>query len=120
MGLGIVSEYSRSLMPSPPQKITTFTSAPFSSPPLGGCAQGRRRCREVLLEPGLAAEVPVLLGAQLVGDPSFGQLDVAVRQHLVLGDVAPQPATLDQTLGKVPDRKSTRLNSSTIRSRMPS
>src|SRR6267142_3244949 len=105
------SEYSRSRIPSPPQKMTTFTRTPPQSPPGSSAHLGRRRgrppapsLREVLFEPGLAAEVPVLLGAQRVGDSPLGQLDVGVGQHLVPGDVARQLASLDQPLGEIAAR----------------
>src|SRR5882724_10429388 len=105
------SEYSRSRIPSPPQKMTTFTRTPHQSRPDTSARLGRpgsraptRSLREVLLEPGLASEVPVLLSAQDVGDPPLGQLDVGVGQHLVSGDVAPQLASLDEALGEIAAR----------------
>src|SRR6267142_4652997 len=90
-------------MPSPPQKMTTFTTFPLlTSNALLDLAVALRRGRlEMLLQPGLAAEVPVLLGPQSIGDPALGQLDVVVGEHLVLGDGSPQLAALHQALGQV-------------------
>src|SRR5258708_5197080 len=50
----------------------------------------RRPLREpkVLLKPGRAAEMHVLLGPQPVGESAGGQLHGVVREHLILGDSA--------------------------------
>ena len=67
-----------------------------------GRGTGLALAREELLEPGFAAEVDVLLGAEPVCDAAFRQLDVGVGEHLVLGHRALQPAALDQALGVLP------------------
>src|SRR5947208_11208992 len=105
MGFGIDSEYSRSLIPRPPQKITTFMPSPslwagrHQSRSLRLlCQRAGARSRQKVLEPGLAAEAAVLLSAQPVRQTSCGELDVLVGQHLVLGDRAPELAAEHQPL----------------------
>src|SRR2546422_2706014 len=107
IGFGIDSEYSRSLIPRPPQKITTFMPSPSLRANRGQRPTGlsRRHGRwdgrsgQEVLEPALAAEALVLLRAQSVREPTRGQLDIVVREHLVFRDRPPEPAALDQALG---------------------
>src|SRR5260370_12605087 len=106
------SEYSRRRIPRPPQKITTFTRlppAPLARLPAhsGAHLAGPHPCAttcavlEVIVEPGLVAEVTVLLRAEPVGDAALGQLDVSIGEHLGLGDVVLQLAALDQPFGQI-------------------
>src|SRR5712664_1526820 len=90
IGFGIDSEYSRSLIPRPPQKITTFMPSPSPRANRGQRTTGlsRRHGRngrsgQEVLEPALAAEALVLLRAQSVREPTRGQVDIVVREHLV-------------------------------------
>src|SRR5438128_11670844 len=104
---GIVSEYSRSRVPRPPQNRTTFieiSSTERSDVRELGVASGPAggpRVLQSLFEPGLAPEVPVLLGPQPVCQASCGQLHVVVGQHLVLRNITPEPAALHEALRKV-------------------
>src|SRR5712692_3143964 len=89
----------------PPQKITTFTGFPLSDAALGRRVALRpARCAQKLFQPALVAEMPVLLRAQPIGDPPFGQLDVVVCEDLVLRDAALQLAAFDQPLRQIAPR----------------
>src|SRR5205085_651643 len=76
----------------------TETGARVSGPRSAG--SGRRR-DDLLVEPGLSSEVPVLLGAKPVRETPRWEVDVVVGEHFVLGDVPAQPAALDEALGEV-------------------
>src|ERR1043165_2604216 len=76
-GLGMVSECSRSRVPKPPQKSTTF---------IGYLLFGKSSRLDGVL-PAL-----LLLRAQAVDEPILRQLDHRVSDRLVLCDVALQPA----------------------------
>jgi hypothetical protein len=43
--------------------------------------------QQLLFEPGLAAEVAILLGTEPVRESAWRQLDVVVAKHVVAGDV---------------------------------
>src|SRR5581483_1871960 len=103
MGLGMVSEYSRSRVPNPPQKRTTFTI----DPPLS-----RASCRELLqqagglqqvcgaangpeVSPGASRDVEQgVLTIRQVQDPEQGQL-----VHPALGE--PAHGTIETTLAEL-------------------
>src|SRR2546428_5171506 len=108
IGFGIDSEYSRSLIPRPPQKITTFIRSPSlcsdrRQSRRRGPRRGRTgaRPRQKVLEPGLATESAVLLPAPPVPPSARGGLDVLVAEGLGLGDPAPPGAAEHQTLPHV-------------------
>src|SRR2546422_11344001 len=107
IAFGTVSEYSRSRVPRPPQKRTTFIEtssterSDFRELGVASGLAGGPGALQSLLEPALAPEVPVLLGPQPVCQTSCWQLHVVVCEHLVLPDVVPEPAALHQALGKV-------------------
>src|SRR6185312_13926146 len=58
-----------------------------------------------VLEPCLAAEVPVLLGAQPIGEPPLGKLDVRIAERLIPGDVSFELAPLLEPLRQVLPRR---------------
>src|SRR3989442_5059830 len=107
IAFGTVSESSRSRVPSPPQKRTTFIEpssterSDFRELGVASGLAGGPRALQSLLEPGLAPEVPVLLGPQPVCQTSCRQLHVVVGQHLVLRDLTPEPAALHEAPWKV-------------------
>src|SRR3989442_16012659 len=107
IAFGTVSEYSRSRVPRPPQKRTTFIEtssterSDFRELGVASGLAGGPRALKSLLEPALASEVPVLLGPQPVCQTSCWQLYIVVGQHLVLRDVTPEPAALHEALWKV-------------------
>src|SRR5438128_7175235 len=108
IAFGTVSEYSRSRVPRPPQKRTTFIEtssterSDFRQLGVASGLAGGPRALQSLLEPALATEVPVLLGQQPVCQTSYRQLHVVVGEHLVLCDFTRELAALHQPLGKVP------------------
>src|SRR2546427_367222 len=115
IAFGTVSEYSRSRVPRPPQKRTTFIEtsstkrSDFRELGVASGLAGGPRALQSLLEPALAPEVPVLLGPQPVFQTSCWQLYIVVGPHLVLRDVTPKPSALHEALWKVtggarPDR----------------
>src|SRR5437667_4859678 len=107
IAFGTVSEYSRSRVPRPPQKRTTFietSSTERSDFRERGVASGLAcgpRAVQSLVEPGLAPEVPVLVGPQPVCQTSCWQLYIVVGEHLVLCDFTRELAALHQPLRKV-------------------
>src|SRR5256885_3804672 len=106
IAFGTVSEYSRSRVPRPPQKRTTFIEtssterSDFRELGVASGLAGGPRALQSLVEPGLAPEVPVLLGPQPVCQASCRQLHLVVGQHLVLRDFTRELAALHQALGK--------------------
>src|SRR2546428_12949723 len=107
IAFGTVSEYSRSRVPRPPQKRTTFIEtssterSDFRELGVASGLAGGPRALQSLLEPALAPEVPVLLGPQPVCPTSCWQLYIVVGQHLALRAVPPRPAALPGALWKV-------------------
>ena len=77
-GFGIVSECSRSLVPRPPQKRTTFI--------------GFSMTVGLVIPAGLLSESLRLLDPQTVDQPVRRQIDVIVSDRLIPGDVVLQPA----------------------------
>src|SRR5437667_6622938 len=107
IAFGTVSEYSRSRVPRPPQKRTTFIEtssterSDFRELGVASGLAGGPRALQSLLEPALSPEVPVLLGPQPVCQTSGWQFHIVVGQHLVLRDFVPELAALHQPFGKV-------------------
>src|SRR5688572_16754806 len=78
-GFGMVSECSRSRVPRPPQKSTTFIESP--------CV--RRWCSGRFVG---NVESLLLLGPQLVTQPVLRQFDLRIVNWLILGNVALETA----------------------------
>src|SRR5437899_12476172 len=93
IAFGTVSEYSRSRVPRPPQKRTTFIEtssterSDFRELGVASGLAGGPRALQSLLEPALAPEVPVLLGPHTACETSYAQLPVLVGEHPTLCDL---------------------------------
>src|SRR2546427_11380448 len=104
IAFGTVSEYSRSRVPRPPQKRTTFIEtssterSDFRELGVASGLAGGPRALQSLLEPALPPAVPVLLGPHPVRQTACRQRYILVGQHLVLRDVTPEPAPLPEAL----------------------
>src|SRR5256885_13605368 len=95
IAFGTVSEYSRSRVPRPPQKRTTFIEtssterSDFRELGVASGLAGGPRALQSLLEPRLAPEVPGLLGPQPGCQTACWQPCIVVGQHLGPRDVTP-------------------------------
>src|SRR5206468_12875294 len=92
IAFGTVSEYSRSRVPRPPQKRTTFIEtssterSDFRELGVASGLAGGPRALQSPLQPAPAPEVPVLPGPQPVCQTSYLQLHAGVGDPLVLCD----------------------------------
>src|SRR5206468_5789119 len=101
IGFGKASEYSRIRMPKPPQNKTTFT---IFSPAFEALSSFKTCCRSAVtldpfLQPGLAAKMAILLGAQLIAQAALRQFNVRIRNWLVFGYISKQSAPFRNTHG---------------------
>src|SRR5277367_3800032 len=85
MGFGTDSEYSRSRIPKPPQKRTTFTAFLLNGLPSA---------------PGRPGKMGVLFGAQLIYQSTFRQNHIGIRERLIFRNVALQLAAFREAHGK--------------------